>query len=260
MSCCARTPRDLLRSRACLAGEIPRRLRNGEYDNAKAYALTLSEIFGPDRFYLELQNHGIREQAVVNKGLLRIHEETGLPLVCTNDAHYLTKADAYAHDVLLCIQTGKTVDDENRMRYEPQNFYLQLDGGDGGAFRPTTPARSKTRGRSRRCVIWSSPSASTTCRNSRCRRATRSLTYFKKLCADGFAGRYGEGTDKQKAAAGIRGKHDRDRWAYVDYFLIVSDFVRYAKSRRHSRRPGARQRGAAAIVSILSAHHGQSSR
>ena len=110
---------------ACLAGEIPRRLRNGEYDNAKAYALTLSEIFGPDRFYLELQNHGIREQAVVNKGLLRIHEETGLPLVCTNDAHYLTKADAYAHDVLLCIQTGKTVDDENRMRYEPQNFYLR---------------------------------------------------------------------------------------------------------------------------------------
>ena len=110
---------------ACLAGEIPLRLRNGEYDNAKAYALTLSEIFGPDRFYLELQNHGIREQAVVNKGLLRIHEETGLPLVCTNDAHYLTKADAYAHDVLLCIQTGKTVDDENRMRYEPQNFYLR---------------------------------------------------------------------------------------------------------------------------------------
>ena len=110
---------------ACLAGEIPRRLRAGNYDGAKEYALTLSEIFGPDRFYLELQDHGIREQAIVNKGILRLHEETGLPLVVTNDAHYLRKEDAAAHDVLLCIQTGKTVDDENRMRYEPQNFYLR---------------------------------------------------------------------------------------------------------------------------------------
>ena len=103
---------------ACLAGEIPRRLRNGEYENAKACALEMAEIFGPEHFYLELQDHGIREQAVVNRGLLRLHQETGLPLVCTNDAHYLRKEDAAAHDVLLCIQTGKTVDDENRMRYE----------------------------------------------------------------------------------------------------------------------------------------------
>lgn len=110
---------------ACLAGEIPRRLRNGDYDGAKEYALTLSEIFGPDRFYLELQDHGIREQAVVNRGILRLHEETGLPLVVTNDAHYLRKEDAAAHDVLLCIQTGKSVDDANRMRYEPQSFYLR---------------------------------------------------------------------------------------------------------------------------------------
>ena len=110
---------------ACLAGEIPRRLRNGDYNGAKEYALTLSEIFGPEHFYLELQDHGIRDQAIVNKGILRLHEETGLPLVVTNDAHYLRKEDAYAHDVLLCIQTGKTVDDENRMRYEPQRFYLR---------------------------------------------------------------------------------------------------------------------------------------
>ena len=91
---------------ACLAGEIPRRLRNGDYNGAKEYALTLSEIFGPEHFYLELQDHGIRDQAIVNKGILRLHEETGLPLVVTNDAHYLRKEDAYAHDVLLCIQTG----------------------------------------------------------------------------------------------------------------------------------------------------------
>ena len=110
---------------ACLAGEIPRRLRNGEYENARDYALELGRIFGPEHFYLELQDHGIRDQAVVNQGLLRIHQETGLPMVCTNDAHYLRKEDAQAHDVLLCIQTGRTLDDENRMRYEPQNFYLR---------------------------------------------------------------------------------------------------------------------------------------
>ena len=110
---------------ACLAGEIPKRLRNGEYENAKAYALTLSEIFGPDHFYLELQDHGIPDQAEVNRGILRIHQDTGLPMVCTNDAHYLRKEDAEAHDILLCIQTGKLVEDENRMRYEPRNFYLR---------------------------------------------------------------------------------------------------------------------------------------
>ena len=85
----------------------------------------MQEIFGEGNYYLELQDHGIRDQAEVNRGLLRIHQETGIPLVCTNDAHYLRKEDAESHDVLLCIQTGKTVDDENRMRYEPQNFYIR---------------------------------------------------------------------------------------------------------------------------------------
>ena len=112
---------------ACLAGEIPRMLRNGEYENAKNYALQMQEIFDPEHFYLELQDHGIRDQAVVNQSVLRIHRETGIPMVCTNDAHYLRKEDAEAHDVLLCIQTGKTLDDENRMRYEPQNFYLRSE-------------------------------------------------------------------------------------------------------------------------------------
>ena len=119
--------RGLIALSACLAGEIPRMLRNGEYENAKSYALLMREIFGPDHFYLELQDHGIREQAAVNRSILRIHQETGIPMVCTNDAHYLRKEDAEAHDVLLCIQTGKTLDDENRMRYEPRNFYLRSE-------------------------------------------------------------------------------------------------------------------------------------
>ena len=213
---------------ACLAGEIPRRLRNGEYDNAKAYALTLSEIFGPDRFYLELQNHGIREQAVVNKGLLRIHEETGLPLVCTNDAHYLTKADAYAHDVLLCIQTGKTVDDENRMRYEPQNFYLRSTEEMEALFAQYPGAIENTGKIAEMCNLeftfgkYHLP-------EFKVPEGYTSLTYFKKLCADGFAGRYGEGTDKQKAQLEYE-ENMIEKMGFVDYFLIVSDFVRYAKS------------------------------
>ncbi len=95
----------------------------------------MAELFGPERFYLELQDHGIRDQKLVNQSILKIHQETGIPMVCTNDAHYLRKEDAEAHDILLCIQTGKTVDDENRMRYEPQNFYLRSEAGDGGAVR-----------------------------------------------------------------------------------------------------------------------------
>ena len=213
---------------ACLAGEIPRRLRNGEYDNAKAYALTLSEIFGPDRFYLELQNHGIREQAVVNKGLLRIHEETGLPLVCTNDAHYLTKADAYAHDVLLCIQTGKTVDDENRMRYEPQNFYLRSTEEMEALFAQYPGAIENTGKIAEMCNLeftfgkYHLP-------EFKVPEGYTSLTYFKKLCADGFAERYGEGTEKQKAQLEYE-ENMIEKMGFVDYFLIVSDFVRYAKS------------------------------
>ena len=110
---------------ACLAGEIPKRLMNGNYEGAKEYALMMQDILGEGNFYLELQDHGIREQQEVNRALLRLHQETGIPLVATNDAHYLRKEDAESHDVLLCIQTGKTVDDANRMRYEPQNFYLR---------------------------------------------------------------------------------------------------------------------------------------
>ena len=124
---------------ACLAGEIPKRILHGNYEGAKAYALQMQEIFGPDNFYLELQDHGIPEQAEVNRSLLKIHQETGIPLVCTNDAHYIRKEDAESHDILLCIQTGKTV---------------------------PIPRRWKTPSALLTVAKWNLPSASTTCRNS----------------------------------------------------------------------------------------------
>ena len=125
----------------------------------------VADGFHLSRFFLELQDHGIRDQAIVNQGILRIHRETGLPMVCTNDAHYLRKEDAEAHDVLLCIQTGKTIDDENRMRYEPGTSTSAARR----RWRPcsrATRARWRTRRRSPTCAIWTFPSASTTCRNS----------------------------------------------------------------------------------------------
>ena len=110
----------------CLAGDIPQKIVSGQYKAAKAKALELREIFGGD-FYLELQRHGLREEETAASGILRLHDETGIPLVLTNDAHYINKEDAYFQDVLMCIQTGKTVNDAGRMRFETQEFYLKSE-------------------------------------------------------------------------------------------------------------------------------------
>ena len=112
---------------ACLAGELPRLIQKGEYEHAKRVALEMSEIFGEGNYYLELQDHNLDEQRDVNNGILRLSRETGLPLVVTNDAHYITREDAYAQDVLLCIQTQKNVNDEDRMRFETDEFYIKSE-------------------------------------------------------------------------------------------------------------------------------------
>ncbi|WP_418725482.1 DNA polymerase III subunit alpha, partial [Dysosmobacter sp.] len=225
---------------ACLAGEIPRRLRNGEYASAKNYALEMAELFGPERFYLELQDHGIPEQRQVNQGILRIHQETGIPMVCTNDAHYLRKEDAEAHDVLLCIQTGKTIDDENRMRYEPRNFYLRseeemraLFGGFEGALDNTVKVAEMcnlefTFGKYHLPEFQLPPGYD-------------SFTYLKKLCDEGYRERYGDDDSHRQQLT--YEQNMIEKMGFTDYFLIVSDFVRYAKGAGIPVGPG---RGSAA--------------
>jgi len=226
---------------ACLAGEIPKLLMNGSYEKAKAYALEMRSIFGEDGFYLELQDHGIREQAVVNQDLLRIHEETGIPLVCTNDCHYLAPEDAESHDVLLCIQTGKMVDDENRMRYEPRNFYVRSTEEMEKLFGRYPDALSNTLKIMDLCNLeftfgkyhlpeFQVPPGHT------------AQTYIRELCEEGFRERY-------------RGEHPEyhqqldyeldmiEKMGFTDYFLIVSDFVRYARGQGIPVGPG---RGSAA--------------
>ena len=219
--------RGLIALSACLAGEIPRMLRNGEYENAKQYALDMADIFGPDHFYLELQDHGIRDQAEVDRGLLRIHRETGIPMVCTNDAHYLRKEDAEAHDVLLCIQTGKTLDDENRMRYEPRNFYLRSEDEMAALFSGYEGALENTAKIADMCELeftfgkYHLP-------EFQLPPGYDSFSYLKKLCDEGYRERYGE--DAQYRGQLEYEQNMIERMGFTDYFLIVSDFVRYAKS------------------------------
>ena len=225
---------------ACLAGEIPKRLRNGEYETAKKYALEMAELFGPDHFYLEVQDHGIRDQAIVNREILRLHQETGLPMVCTNDAHYLRKEDAEAHDVLLCIQTGKLLEDENRMRYEPRNFYLRSEAEMAELFGDYEGAVENTAKIADLCNVeftfgkYHLP-------EFRLPEGYDSFSYLKKLCDEGYRDRYGENDAYRKQ---LHYEMDMiEKMGFTDYFLIVSDFVRYAKSQDIPVGPG---RGSAA--------------
>ena len=213
---------------ACLAGEIPKRLMNGNFEGAKEYAFMMQDILGEGNFYLELQDHGIREQQEVNRALLRLHQETGIPLVATNDAHYLRKEDAESHDVLLCIQTGKTVDDANRMRYEPQNFYIRSTEEMEELFRGYPEAVTNSQRIADRCHFdftfgkYHLP-------EFKLPPGYDSPTYLRKLCEEGFLERYG--TDKEHYRAQLEYEMDMiGKMGFTDYFLIVSDFVRYAKS------------------------------
>ena len=226
---------------ACLAGEIPRRIINGDYEGAKAYALELSSILGEDNFYLELQDHGIADQTTVNRALLRMHNETGIPLVCTNDAHYLRKEDAESHDVLLCIQTGKTVDDENRMRYEPRNFYLRSTEEMEALFSGYPDAVENTQRIADRCQLeftfgkYHLP-------EFKLPPGYDSPTYLHKLCDEGFARRYG-GTKPEYRKQLEYELAMIEKMGFTDYFLIVSDFVNYARKAGIPVGPG---RGSAA--------------
>ncbi len=179
---------------ACLAGAIPRRLKIDDYDGAKALALEYSEIFGPETFYLELQNHGIPEQAKINPMLLRLARELELPLVVTNDAHYLRREDAATQDVLMCIQMGKTVDDPNRMRVESDEIYVKSEDELRQLFPQLEEAFANTVRIAERCNVefefghyhlpaFEAPDGSD------------SLSYFRKMCRDGFEERYGSSSE-----------------------------------------------------------------
>ena len=235
----------LIATSACLAGGVAQYLMEEDYDAAKAYALQMAEIFGPEHFYLELQDHGIEEQTVVNQGVLRISRETGLPLIVSNDAHYLSKEDAEMQDVLLCIQTGKTVDEENRMKFQTDEFYLKSEEELRQLFPNCDEAFENTVKIANMCNLefvfneYHLPSFPVP-------EGYTNEKYFRKLCYEGFEERY------QNPPASYLERLEYEigvisRMGYVNYYLIVWDFIRYAKEHGIPVGPG-RGSGAASIV------------
>ena len=226
---------------ACLAGVVPYFLRRGLYEEAKKEALILQDIFGKGNFFLELQDHGIPEQQTVNTGLLRMSKELSIDLVATNDVHYIYDTDAEAHDILLCIQTGKKVADEDRMRYEGGQSYLKSAEEMAELFPYAREAIENTHKIAERCHVeiefnhYKLP-------HFEVPEGFTSEGYLRHLCQEGLVHRYGEEAGKYQK----RLDYELDTivtMGFVDYFLIVWDFIKYAKDHGIPVGPG---RGSAA--------------
>ncbi len=230
---------------ACLGGAIPQYLLEEDYASAKEYARKMVDIFGKEDFYLELQDHGIEEQRPVNQGIQRLARELQLPLVITNDAHYLRKEDAEMQDVLLCVQTGKTVDEPNRMKFQTEEFYLKSEEELRQLFPGCEEALENTQKIADRCNLeftfheYHLPSFPVP-------EGYTNEAYFREVCMKGFRERYvnppQEYLDRLEYEIGVI-----SRMGYVNYYLIVWDFIRYAKEQGIPVGPG-RGSGAASIV------------
>ena len=229
---------------ACLGGEVQQKLLNGDISGAKDTALLYKDIFGENNYFLELQDHGMREQKLVNRELIQLSEETGIPLVATNDVHYLRKEDAVVHDVLLCIQTGKTIDEEDRMKFPTNEFYLKSYEEMAELF--PNEALENTVKISERCNVdiefgnlhlpkYEIPEGYT------------NVEYLKKLCVEGLKDRYIEITNEIEERFYFE-FNTIVEMGYVDYFLIVWDFIKYAKDNGIMVGPG-RGSAAGSIVS-----------
>ena len=233
---------------ACLSGEIPRLIADGRYNEAKAKAIEFQELFGEngdagiDGFYLELQDHGFEEQPEVNEGLIRIHEETEIPLVVTNDAHYTDKSGAEVQDVLMCIQTGKTVDDADRMRFESQELYLKSESEMRELFPDLSEAYDNTVKIAEACNFDFDFSQHHLPEFILPEGKNDAAAYLKELCLSGAQKLYG--TDRPDVLKQLDYELDMiKKMDFTDYFLIVADFLDYARQNEIPVGPG---RGSAA--------------
>ena len=226
---------------ACLAGEVARFLTRGMYEDAKAAALRYQDIFGKGNFFLELQDHGIPEQQNVNQQLLKMHRETGIELVATNDVHYTLAEDAQPHDVLLCLQTGKKLSDENRMRYDGGQYYVKSPEEMERLFPYATEALENTHKIAERCHVEIEFGVTKLPKFDVPERYT-SWEYLNELCFKGLEERYQPVTEELKERLNYELSTIKNM-GYVDYFLIVWDFIRYARDHDIMVGPG---RGSAA--------------
>ena len=238
---------------ACLAGEVQRYITKGLYDEAKKTALKYQACFGKGNYFLELQDHGLPEQKMVNTALLQMSKELDIPLVATNDVHYTYKEDVKPHDILLCLQTGKKLADEDRMRYVGGQYYVKSEEEMKALFPYAWEAVENTQRIADRCNVEIEFGV-TKLPHFEVPEGYDSWTYLNKLCTDGLKERYGD----ENAPAGKTGQTLRERldyelsviktMGYVDYFLIVWDFINYAKSNQIMVGPG-RGSAAGSIVS-----------
>ena len=214
---------------ACLAGELPQAIIQNDMEKAEKIALWYKNLFKDD-YYIEIQNNGLREQVMVNQKLIELARKLNIPLVGTNDAHYLKKEDAYNHEVLLCIQTGKKMSDEDRMRFETDEFYIKSKEEMSEYFENIPEAVSNTVKIAEKCNYDFEFGVTKLPNYDVPEEFDTHLDYFVKLCNDGFKNRYGENPSKE-----LRDRLEYEisiinKMGYVDYFLIVWDFINYAKS------------------------------
>ena len=226
---------------ACLAGEVPRYIQKGLVEEAKKCALKYQSVFGKDNYFLELQDHGIPAQQTVNAALLQISRELDIPLVCTNDVHYTYAEDVKPHDILLCLQTGKKLADEDRMRYEGGQYFVKSEEEMKGLFSYAWEAVENTQRIADRCHVEIEFGV-TKLPHFEVPSGYDSWTYLNRLCEDGMKERYpqDDGTLRERL------QYELDiirRMGYVDYFLIVWDFINYARTNGIPVGPG---RGSAA--------------
>ena len=214
---------------ACLAGQIPRRLLERDYDAAKETALLYRDIFGPENYYLEVQDHGILEQKQILPDLYRLSEETGIPLVATNDVHYIRQEDHRAQSILVCIQTNHTVNDKSDMEFQTQEFYLKSRAEMEALFADHPEALDNTVKITEQCQLDFTFGV-TKLPFYKAPTDEDNVTYFKRMCYEGMVRHYGEHPQKQ-----IRDRLEYElgviiQMGYVDYYLIVYDFIHYAKT------------------------------
>lgn len=213
---------------ACLAGEIPRALNANDYQGAKEAALRYNEIFGPGNFYLELQDHGIPEQKRINPSIIRLSQETGIPLVVTNDCHYISREDSKMHHILLCIQTNHTIEDKDGMEFETDQFYYKTEEEMRALFPDHPEAADNTVRIAQRCNV-EFEFGKTKLPHFDTPNGQENTAYFREQCYKGLYRHYGENPDPALIDRLEYELNTIEKMGYVNYYLIVHDFVRYAK-------------------------------
>lgn len=213
---------------ACLAGEIPRALNANDYQGAKEAALRYNEIFGQGNFYLELQDHGIPEQKRINPSIIRLSQETGIPLVVTNDCHYISREDSKMHHILLCIQTNHTIEDKDGMEFETDQFYYKTEEEMRALFPDHPEAADNTVRIAQRCNV-EFEFGKTKLPHFDTPNGQENTAYFREQCYKGLYRHYGENPDPALIDRLEYELNTIEKMGYVNYYLIVHDFVRYAK-------------------------------